>query len=58
MAITTINYANPYTGQCRGDANLQIGVIAWSLGPDGSGPPAVSGDKNTGVFADDVISWQ
>jgi len=49
--------ANPYTANA-GASPLSIGVIAWSLGLDGSGPPAVSGDKNTGVFADDVISWQ
>jgi prepilin-type N-terminal cleavage/methylation domain-containing protein len=49
---------NPYTANAGATPNLQIGVIAWSLGADGSGPPAVSGDKNTGVFADDVISWQ
>ena len=49
--------ANPYTANA-GAIPLQIGVIAWSLGSDGSGPPAVTGDKNTGVFADDVISWQ
>ena len=48
---------NPYTANA-GATPLQIGVIAWSLGLDGSGPPAVTGDKNTGVFADDVISWQ
>jgi len=49
--------ANPYTANA-GATPLSIGVIAWSLGLDGSGPPAVTGDKNTGVFADDVISWQ
>jgi prepilin-type N-terminal cleavage/methylation domain-containing protein len=49
---------NPYTANAGAIPNLQIGVIAWSLGLDGSGPPAVTGDKNTGVFADDVISWQ
>jgi prepilin-type N-terminal cleavage/methylation domain-containing protein len=49
---------NPYSANAGATPNLQIGVIAWSLGADGSGPPAVSGDKNTGVFADDVISWQ
>jgi len=49
---------NPYTANAGATPNLQIGVIAWSLGLDGSGPPAVTGDKNTGVFADDVISWQ
>src|SRR5437879_402440 len=51
--------ANPYTADAGATPNLQIGVIAWSVGLDGSGPPAVpGGDKNTGVFADDVISWQ
>jgi prepilin-type N-terminal cleavage/methylation domain-containing protein len=51
--------ANPYTSNAGATPNLQIGVIAWSVGLDGSGPPAVAGgDKNTGVFADDVISWQ
>ena len=51
--------ANPYTANAGATPNLQIGVIAWSFGLDGSGPPAVTGgDKNTGVFADDVISWQ
>jgi prepilin-type N-terminal cleavage/methylation domain-containing protein len=51
--------ANPYTANAGATPNLQIGVIAWSVGTDGSGPPAVpGGDKNTGVFADDVISWQ
>jgi type II secretory pathway pseudopilin PulG len=49
---------NPYTANAGATPNLQIGVIAWSIGADGSGPPAVSGDKNAGVFADDVISWQ
>ena len=49
---------NPYTANA-GATPLQSGVIAWSLGLDGSGPPVVTGgDKNTGVFADDVISWQ
>ena len=50
--------ANPYTANA-GPANLQLGVIAWSLGADGSGATAAaSGDKNMGVYADDVISWQ
>ena len=50
--------ANPYTANA-GPTNLQLGVIAWSLGADGSGATAAaSGDKNTGVYADDVISWQ
>src|SRR6266513_2951674 len=51
--------ANPYTANAGATPNLQIGVIAWSLGLDGQGATAAaSGDKNTGVYADDVISWQ
>ena len=51
--------ANPYTANAGTTPNLQVGVIAWSLGKDGSGAiAAASGDKNTGVYADDVISWQ
>jgi prepilin-type N-terminal cleavage/methylation domain-containing protein len=50
--------ANPYTANA-GATPLQIGVIAWSLGKDQTGATApASGDKNTGVYADDVISWQ
>ena len=51
--------ANPYTANAGATPNLSIGVIAWSLGKDQSGATtAASGDKNTGVYADDVISWQ
>jgi len=51
--------ANPYTANAGATPNLSIGVIAWSLGVDGSGATAAaSGDKNTGVYADDLISWQ
>ena len=51
--------ANPYTANAGATPNLSIGVIAWSLGIDGQGATAAaSGDKNTGVYADDVISWQ
>jgi prepilin-type N-terminal cleavage/methylation domain-containing protein len=51
--------ANPYTANAGATPNLSIGVIAWSLGVDTSGATAAaSGDKNTGVYADDVISWQ
>jgi type II secretory pathway pseudopilin PulG len=50
--------ANPYTANA-GAPNLQIGVIAWSLGADQNGATAAaSGDKKTGVYDDDVISWQ
>jgi len=47
--------ANPYTANAGATPNLQLGVIAWSLGMDGTGG---SGDKNSGTAADDVISWQ
>jgi prepilin-type N-terminal cleavage/methylation domain-containing protein len=51
--------ANPYTANAGATPNLSIGVIAWSLGVDQAGATAAaSGDKNTGVYADDVISWQ
>ena len=50
--------ANPYTANA-GATNLQIGVIAWSLGKDKAGATAAaSGDKKTGTYNDDVISWQ
>ena len=51
--------ANPYTANAGATPNLQLGVIAWSVGADASGPAIIAGgDKKTGVFADDVISWQ
>jgi type II secretory pathway pseudopilin PulG len=51
--------ANPYTINAGATPNLFLGVIAWSLGADGAGATAAaSGDKNTGVYSDDVISWQ
>jgi prepilin-type N-terminal cleavage/methylation domain-containing protein len=46
---------NPYTANAGATPNLQIGVIAWSLGLDQAGG---SGDKNAGTASDDVISWQ
>jgi len=46
---------NPYSANAGATPNLQIGVIAWSLGSDQAGG---SGDKNAGTAADDVISWQ
>ena len=46
---------NPYSANAGATPNLQIGVIAWSLGQDGAGG---SGDKNVAPAADDVISWQ
>ena len=50
--------ANPYTANA-GATPLQIGVIAWSLGKDKAGATAAaSGDKKTGTYNDDVISWQ
>jgi len=52
--------ANPYNANTgAGPSPLTVGVIAWSLGSDNAGATiAGAGDKNTGVFADDVISWQ
>jgi prepilin-type N-terminal cleavage/methylation domain-containing protein len=51
--------ANPYTANAGAVPNLQIGVVAWSLGKDRTGATAAaSGDKNTGVYSDDVVSWQ
>ena len=52
--------ANPYTADSgAGPSPLSSGVIAWSLGSDQAGATSVnSGAKNTGLFADDVISWQ
>jgi type II secretory pathway pseudopilin PulG len=47
--------ANPYSANAGATPNLQIGVIAWSLGLDQAGG---SGDKNASTAADDVISWQ
>ena len=50
---------NPYTANAGATPNLYTGVIGWSLGSDGAGATGfASGDKNTGVYADDVISWQ
>src|SRR5439155_11147705 len=43
--------ANPYTANAGATPNLSIGVIAWSLGIDGSGAlAAASGDKNVGIY--------
>ena len=52
--------ANPYNANTgAGPSPLTVGVIAWSLGSDNAGATiAGAGDKNTGVYADDVISWQ
>jgi hypothetical protein len=47
---------NPYTADTgAGPTTLSQGVIAWSLGKDGTGG---SGAKNSGASDDDVISWQ
>jgi prepilin-type N-terminal cleavage/methylation domain-containing protein len=47
---------NPYAADTgAGPATLSQGVIAWSLGRDGTGG---SGAKNSGASDDDVISWQ
>ena len=49
--------ANPYGLNAGATPNLQIGVIALSLGLDQAGGVG-SADKNAGTAADDVISWQ
>ena len=46
---------NPYTANAGATPNLQIGVIAWSLGKNQAGG---SGDKKSATSDDDVISWQ
>jgi len=46
---------NPYTANAGATRNLQIGVIAWSLGKNQAGG---SGDKKSATSDDDVISWQ
>lgn len=46
---------NPYSSNAGATPNLQVGVIAWSLGKDGLGG---SGDKKSTNSDDDVISWQ
>ena len=50
---------NPYSANA-GDATLKVGVIVWSLGPDGKGATSATGngDKNAGANLDDVLSWQ
>jgi prepilin-type N-terminal cleavage/methylation domain-containing protein len=59
----TIN-PNPYTANTgAGPSPLNIGVIAWSLGPDGAQGATVNGSTCTPSgagfnCADDVISWQ
>jgi type II secretory pathway pseudopilin PulG len=46
---------NPYSSNAGATPDLQIGVIAWSLGKNKAGG---SDDKKTGANGDDVISWQ
>ena len=48
---------NPYSANAGATPNLQIGVVALSLGTDQLGGVG-SADKNAGTAADDVISWQ
>jgi prepilin-type N-terminal cleavage/methylation domain-containing protein len=50
---------NPYSGNA-GFNPIQLGVIAWSIGKnlDGAKTATGSGDKKTGTYDDDVISWQ
>ncbi len=50
---------NPYSTNA-GFNPIQQGVLAWSIGKDADGAKNGSGggDKKTGTFDDDVISWQ
>lgn len=50
---------NPYSANA-GFSTLNTGVIVWSLGPDTKGATSATGggDKSTGVYLDDVLSWQ
>ena len=53
--------ANPYdNGSGAGFDPIQLGVLSWSIGVDGGGATGSTGGgrKDTGMSADDVISWQ
>ena len=51
---------NPYSNNAGVAPSLNAGVIAWSFGSDkqSDSVPGPAPDKNTGIDADDVISWQ
>ena len=51
---------NPYLMHAGFAANINVGVIAWSIGKDNASDsvPGPAADKNTGTNNDDVISWQ
>src|ERR1700730_3659237 len=46
---------NPYSANAGSTPKLRSGVIAWSLGKDGTGG---SGDQKSALSPDDVTSWQ
>jgi prepilin-type N-terminal cleavage/methylation domain-containing protein len=50
---------NPYSANA-GFNPIQLGVIVWSIGTDVAGASGATGggDKKTGSYRDDVISWQ
>ncbi len=50
---------NPYSANA-GFNPIQLGVIVWSIGKDLDGAKTAtgSGDKKTGKYDDDLISWQ
>ena len=50
---------NPYSSNA-GFSPIQSGVIAWSIGKDLEGAKTATGggDRKTGTYDDDVISWQ
>ena len=50
---------NPYSLNAGSTPKLRSGIIAWSLGKDRDGAKtAGAGDKKSGIYEDDVISWQ
>ena len=51
------NVANPYSSGA-GFGLINVGCIAWSLGPDGPTAGGGSGDKSEPPAKDDVVSWQ
>jgi len=63
LIVVDTNYdnliTNPYSANA-GSNSVSTGVIVWSLGKDKDGAKNSTGggDKNTGTYADDIISWQ
>jgi len=50
---------NPYSANAGTTPQIDLGVLAWSIGKDQkSQSTSGGGDKKTGTNEDDVISWQ